>query len=211
MSVSWVAEPHSPSPVPLPPARPPAFLPTVEAQPLPPSWRIHREADPLRPRHHETGRFRFDAPAGEFPVTYVNLDRHAGYAEVFGDAGEIPPSAAKRRLSRIVARRPLRLVALDRAEGQKAFGLDLNVCSSLDYERTRVWSRAFHDWYPGADGIRYLGRHAVEKPNVCLFLDRCGADLRAEFEGFLKDLLRDGLIAAHRYHLVPRLFFPEGR
>lgn len=92
---------------------------------------------------------------------------------------------------------------------QKAFGLDLNVCSTLDYARTRVWSMAFHRWYPAADGIRYLGRHAVEKLNICLFLDRCGSDLEAIGAGRLVDLRRDGLIAARRYRLAPRLFLGE--
>lgn len=141
-------------------------------------------------------------------MTYVNLDPFACYAEVFGNRMEIPPSAALRRRSRIEAGRRLRLVGLDRAEVQKAFGLDLNICSTLDYARTQAWSRAWHDWYPDCDGIRYLGRHAVEKRNLCLFLDRCAGDLEATFEGFLKDLKRDGLVAAHRYHLAPRLFFP---
>ena len=186
-------------------------MPALAEQTLPESWRIHRDPLAVDLRLHERGKFRFDAPAGEFAVTYVNLDRHACYAEVFGDAMEIPPSAALLRRSRVAARRPLRLIPLDLARSQKAFGLDLNVCSTLDYERTRAWSLAWHDWYPAADGIRYLGRHAVEKPNVCLFLDRCADEIEAVFEGLLKDLRRDGLIAAHRYHLVPRLFFPRGK
>jgi hypothetical protein len=196
--------------VPLPPARLSAPLPPLVEQVLVESWRIHREVHPLRPQHHARGRFRFDAPGGEFPVTYVNLDRHGCYAEVFGDAREIPPWAATRRLSRIRADRPLRVVALDRAAVQKAFGLDLNVCSSLDYERTQAWSRAWHEGYPHADGIRYLGRHGVENRNLCLFLDRCGGHLEAVFEGYLEDLRRDGLIVAYKYNLVPRLFFPQG-
>ncbi len=204
-----MAESRGRSTVPSPPDRPPAPLPPLDGLSLAASWRLHREADPLRPRHYETGKFRFDAPAGEFPVTYVNLDPFACYAEVFGNRMEIPPSAATRRRSRIRSRRRLRLVGLDRAAVQKAFGLDLNICSTLDYARTRAWSRAWHVWYPDADGICYFGRHAVEKRNLCLFLDRCVGDLEATFEGLLKDLRRDSLIAAHRYSLAPRLFFPS--
>ncbi len=198
---------HRLPPVPRPPDRTPDPLPALEEHHLSASWRIHREPRPLAIRRHRTGRFRFDAPGGDFPVTYVNLDRHACYAEVFGDAREIPPSAAERRLSRLQARRPLRLLGLDRATVQKAFGLDLNICSTRDYRRTQAWSQAWHRWYPDADGIRYLGRHAVEHPNLCLFLDRCGETLEAIFEGEIGDLRRDTLIAAHRYHLAPRLFF----
>lgn len=194
------------SPVPAPPDRAPDRLPSLETQPLDEAWRIHgATGDPLNPRRHDTGKFRFDAPAGEYPVTYVNLDRHATYAEVFGDAREIPPSAANRRLFRLTATSPLRVVPLDRGTVLSAFGLDLNVCASRDYPRTRPWSLAFHGWYPHADGIRYLGRHAAQKLNLCLFLDRCGPALTATEVGKLADLRRDGLIAAHRYHLVPRL------
>ena len=195
--------------VPRPPTEPLSRLPPLEEQVLRSGWRIHREVQALSRRQHGEGRFRFDALAGEFPVTYLNLDRHACYVEVFGDVGEIPPSAAKRRLSRLRAHRLLRLVALDRAAVQKAFGLDLNICSTRDYRRTQSWSCAWRAWYPEADGIRYLGRHAVEHRNLCLFLDRCGDALEASFEGTLEDLRRDGLIAAHRYSLAPRLFFVE--
>ena len=196
--------------IPLPPGRPPDRLPPLAVQPPRASWRIHADAHPLEVRPHPTGRFRFDAPAGQYPVTYVNLDRQACYAEVFGDILEIPPWAGSRRLSQIRWTRPLHLLALDRAEVLNAFGLDLNVCSSLDYARTRAWSRAWHEWYPQADGIRYLGRHAVEQRNVCLYLDRCGGDLEADLEGLLQDLRHDGLIAAYKYDLAPRLFFPTG-
>lgn len=195
------------SPVPAPPERRPARLPSLETQPLGDAWRIQGgTGNPLRPRRHSAGKFRFDAPAGEYPVTYVNLDRHAAYAEVFGDAREIPLSAANRRLFRVSATRPLRVVALDRGTVLSAFGLDLNVSASRDYARTRPWSLALHRWYPEADAIRYLGRHAAEKLNLCLFLDRCGPALTATEVGKLADLRRDGLIAAHRYHLAPRLF-----
>lgn len=196
--------------IPLPPEEPPGRLPPLEEQLLEASWRIHADARPLEPRRHPAGKFRFDAPSGEYPVTYVNLDRHACYAEVFGDILEIPPWAGGRFLSKIRSSRPLRLITLDRAEVQKAFGLDLNICSSLDYARTRVWSHVWHEWYPRADGIRYLGRHAVEQRNLCLFLDRCSEHLAADLEGVLRDFRRDGLIAAHKYSLTPRLFFPTG-
>lgn len=198
-------DPHA---VPLPSDRLPSPLSPLESHELAESWRIHSGDDPLRIRIYPQGMFRFDPPHGEYPVTYVNVDRYAAYAEVFGNAREIPPSAGRRGLFRLRAERPLQVVAFDRAEVQKAFGLDLNVCSTLDYPRTQQWSLALHRAYPDADGIRYLGRHAVRKLNLCLFLDRCVEDLRSTLEGRLRDLRREGLIAAYRYHLVPRLFFP---
>lgn len=195
------------SPVPWPPADPPARAPSLVEQALAQSWRIQRAGrSPLDPRPRAAGRFRFDAPRGEYPVTYVNLERLAAFAEVFGDAREIPPSAADRRLFDLRSGRPLRLVTLDDASTQKAFGLDLNVCASIDYEKTRAWSLALYGWYREADGIRYLGRHAVRSLNVCLFLDRCRDALTVSDEGRLADLRVEGLRAAHRYHLAPRLY-----
>jgi hypothetical protein len=44
----------------------------------------------------------------------------------------------------------------------------------LEYETTRLWSRAWHDWYAEADGIRYRSRQENDTLNLCLFLDRCG-------------------------------------
>ena len=193
-------------PVRWPPPEPPARLPGLAEGALTQSWRIQRPGRPLDPKSYPAGRFRFDAPSGEYPVTYANLDRLATYAEVFGDAREIPPSAADHRLLRLGSERSLRLVALDDASTQKAFGLDLNICASIDYARTRAWGLAFHGWYPEADGIRYLGRHAVTALNVCLFLDRCREAQTAVEEGRLADLVVEGLKAAHRYHLAPRLF-----
>ena len=46
--------------------------------------------------------------------------------------------------------------------------------------------QAFHEWYPEADGIRYLGRHAARHLNCCLFLDRCGEEVRFETQGTLR-------------------------
>jgi hypothetical protein len=192
--------------IPLPPATPVEPLPELTKRSLARAWRIHRKNPALDTRTYASGKYRFDAPAGQFPASYVSLDRHAVYAEVFGDSREIPPSAAERRLTEVSASRLLSLVSLDTAPGRAAFELDLRICSTLDYQRTRIWSAAFHRWYPEADGICYLGRHAGEALNVCLYLDRCLPALSAVDQGTLKEDRRHGLVAAHRYRLAPRLF-----
>jgi hypothetical protein len=161
-------------------------------------WRLHWEEDPLSPRRHPSGRYRFDAPEGEYSVTYGNRDRLGAFAEVYGDARRIDSIQAGRRLSVIVSERSLRLVPLDDAPTQKRLGLDGRINFSKQYPVTRKWSLALHTWLSEADGIRYLSRHAGEQRNYCLFLDRCGVDLRAELRGVV-------LFTADKYSLVSDL------
>lgn len=168
-------------------------------------WRLHWEEDDLSPRRHPAGRYRFDAPGGEFPVTYGNRDRLGAFAEVYGDTRRIDAGQADRRLSVIVSERPLSLIPLDDAPTQKRLGIDGRINFSKQYPITQRWSLALHTWLPGADGVRYLSRHAAEQLNYCLFLDRCGADLRAELQGTLGELRRVVLFAADKYSLVSDL------
>jgi hypothetical protein len=121
-------------------------------------------------------------------VTYVNEDRYATFAEVYGNQQEIPPGDRARILSRVSGARGLKLLTIDEAEIQKAFGLDLNISAVTDYSQTQAWSLAWHTWYPDADGISYVGRHAVKKLNYCFFLDRCADALEFKREGVLEEL-----------------------
>lgn len=164
-------------------------------------WRLHWEADPLRPRRYPAGRYRFDAPAGEYPVTYGNRDRLACFAEVYGDTGKITADQATRRLSLLSALRPLRLVALDEPPVWRRLGLDGRIGTTKAYPVTQHWSQALHDWLPAADGLRYASRHAGQHLNYCLFLDRCGADLQVLPQGELQDLRPIVLFAAETYVL----------
>ena len=79
------------------------------------SRRLHWEADPLRPKRHPRGKFRFDAPRdrAEYAVAYANLADHGAFAEVYGDTQLISELETTRRLSALVATRPLNLIALD--------------------------------------------------------------------------------------------------
>jgi hypothetical protein len=184
--------------IPLPPVAP-AAIPLVEE--VVAVWRVHKEPDPRNPPRYPTARYRFDAPASEYPVTYGNIDRLACFAEVYGDRGQILGDQATRSLSQLIARRPLRLVALDEAEVFLALGLDARVNTTKRYDRTQSWSLALHKWFPAADGIRFSGRKAGKALNYCLFLDRCAADLDLYSQGQLQDLRAIVLAAAARYRL----------
>ena len=50
--------------LPEPPERLPASFELVEEELS--AWRLHCEEDPLEARRYPTGRYRFDAPAGEY-------------------------------------------------------------------------------------------------------------------------------------------------
>ena len=48
------------------------------SEPLVDVWRLHWEEDADQRARHPTGRYRFDAPAGEFGVTYAQLRPSGG-------------------------------------------------------------------------------------------------------------------------------------
>ena len=170
-------------------------------------FRLHWEVNPLRPRRHPRGKYRFDAPrnGGEYPVTYASHADHGAFAEVYRDTQMISARERDRRLSAISATRPLALIPLDDPTVQKTLGLDGRIAMSKQYSTTMLWSRALHRWFPAADGIRDASRHAgAAFPNVCLFLDRCRAALTIDLRGTLADArLRPVMLdAADRYRLA---------
>jgi RES domain len=176
------------------------------------AYRLHWDRNTLRPKRHPRGKLRFDAPrdGAEYAVTYANLAEHGAFAEVYGDTQLISELEAPRRLSALVATRPLNLIPLDDPTVQKALKLDGRIAMSRQYDTTMLWSRALHRWFPSADGIRYASRHAgAAFPNLCLFLDRCRDALHVEPRGTLGDpALRPLMLdAADRYRLavlIPR-------
>jgi hypothetical protein len=173
-----------------------------------PLWRLHGEAGPLLKKGANPGIYRFDAPAGQYPVTYANQDRLGVFGERFGDTGWIKNADRGIRLSRLTPRRPLRLLPLDLAPTQRAFGIDARVCVSRRYDATQRWGFAFHQWYPEADGIRYTARLAGPHLNLCLFLDRCAGDLEVLTIGALASLPMDVLRAGADYDLAIEWFLP---
>lgn len=190
-----------PPPLPLPLAFPPSTLAPLHVAAAP-AWRLHWEDDPRAPDPAYQGGSRFDAPAGEYLVTYGGADRIGVFAEVYGDLGRIAPPNGTRRLSLLSPRRPLRLLTLDDAVTLRQFGLDARISDTEDYALTRAWGKAFHDWYPDCDGLRYGARKATPHANYCLYLDRCGSDLDVFLQGRLRDLRALVLFAADHYRLA---------
>lgn len=208
MTIDPIASDHLPGPPRQPPE--PGFGLEVVAGVV--VFPLHWEVNPLRPKRHPRGRFRFDAPrdGAEFPVTYGNIAEHGAFAEVYGDTQLISSLEAERRLSALIATRPLNVVALDDPTVQKTLGLDGRIAMSRQYATTMLWSRALHRWFPTADGIRYASRHAGGSfPNLCLFLDRSRSALAMDPRGTLGDPpLRPMMLdAPDRYRLtilIPR-------
>jgi hypothetical protein len=190
----------------LPPLDPPERLPALVDDYLEEGWRLHWDDNPADPKPYPTGKHRFDAPAGEYRVTYVNENKYGCFGEVYGNRRNIGPKQATRRLSKMTSIRPLRVIPLEDSEVIAAFNVDGAIYTTIDYARTQQWSLALHNWYPEADGIRYIGRRATTRLNRCLFVDRCGKDLNFALEGELQDLQDIVVRAADAYSLAQRLF-----
>lgn len=167
------------------------------------AWRLQRGGHPLDVKSYPKGKYRFDAPGEEYPAPlYANTMRLGCFADVFGDAGVIEAAEIRRRsLFRLRSTRALRLLRLENGGVQKAFRLDSRICDTKVYAWSQAWGLAFHEWYPDADGIRYISRHASPGFNVCLFLDRCVDAIAAEEVGRLVDLRKTVAAARRKYHL----------
>ncbi len=185
--------------MPEPPERLPVPFELVEEEIS--AWRLHWDEAPLEVRRYPTGRHRFDAPSGEYAALYCNADRLAVFAEVYGDVRVMEASQRERRLCRIISRESLRLVPLDDPGVQKRLGLDGRIGMSKQYPVTQRWALSIFRWFPEADGIRYLSRHAGENRNYCLFPERCARELRVEEQGEISTLRNIVLRAADKYHL----------
>lgn len=185
--------------LPAPPEKLPGELDLVEEKLS--LWRLHWEGDPLKIESHPTGKFRFDAPAGEYRALYGSADRLATFAEVYGDVRVIEESQKGRKLSRISSTDALRLIPLDAPGTQKLLGLDGRIGMSKQYPATQRWASRLFQWLPEAQGIRYLSRHAGENRNYCLFLERCAGELEVEDHGSIASLREVVMLAADRYRL----------
>lgn len=173
-------------------------------------WRLHWEDDPSSSSEPANpGRWRFDAPHGEYPVTYANCERHHIFVEVYGDTDdhrEIQPNQADRRISLASLDRPLKIVDLGDAETLACLRIDSRVYTTLDYPRTQLWSKALHDSLPDADGIRYPGRKAGREDNFCLFLSRCGNALSWNPIGTIASERPLVLAACKKFDITPRIY-----
>jgi len=94
--------------LPEPPERLPAAFDLAEEQLS--AWHLHREENPLEVRRYPTGRYRFDAPSGEYATLYCNTIRLAVFAEVYGDVRVIEATEKRKRLSHTISEKDLYLV-----------------------------------------------------------------------------------------------------
>ena len=150
-------------------------------------FRLEWRADALAVTAPVPGRFRFDAPAGSYPVTYSCSDELGCFAEVFGDTKLIEARDGERRVLRLSSRRRLRLLALDDGATLMRLGLDARICVVRPYGLPQAWSAAIHGWYSRLDGLRYVSRREPSAANVCLFLDRCADAITVDARGLVRD------------------------
>lgn len=193
-------------PIGRPPSAAPRNLPELTNVQPRTLWRLHWESDILAPPTHTKGKFRFDAPLGQYNVAYACESDLAVFAEVYGDRAQIPVADRHRRYSAMLPKRPLQLLDLHEPRVTAALRIDTRLCTEPHYARARAWSAAFHSWYPEADGLRYIGRHSGGYLNYALFLDRCAPAFSIQPLGQLRDLRRLVQHAASTYSLAPLIF-----
>jgi hypothetical protein len=194
----------------LPPAKLAGRPPRLRSERPKRLWRLHWELDPSHPTPKNPGRWRFDAPAGQYPVTYASVRRDHVFVEVYGDTEDqriIAPNQAERRISVATFSRKLRVIDLGDAETLARLGIDSRLCTTLDYTRTQLWAEKMRQWRTDADGIRYTGRKAGRADNLCLFLDRCANALDWELQGTIASERALVTKACHRFGIVPILYF----
>lgn len=162
-----IGPPPLPRPAgPLPPFRPVAWTADL--------WRIQNDPAVVV-RTYPTPRYRFDAPAGAYPLLYACADELGTFAEVYGErARRLGVNEGHRRLLRLRPTAPLPLVDLHDIRLLHALGLDERLSIGDDYAACQAWALAFHAGWPDAAGLRYRARKAgADVSNVALFLDRC--------------------------------------
>ena len=154
-------------------------------------------------RIYPTPRYRFDAPAGQYPIVYTNDSRVGVFAEVYVDRGRrLGSKDADRRLVEIVPERPLPIIDLLSDDILAALDLDERISTGEDYERCQQWALALYETLPELCGISYGARCAGRATaNVALFADRCVSDVALKDHGRLKDLPGVVLAATDRYKL----------
>jgi hypothetical protein len=192
--------------VPYPPRFPPGDLPPLTPTDVKGSWRLQGEGNPLHPKRYASGRWRFDAPDGSWPVTYFNQTELGAFAEAFGNRGEIGPGDRDRRLIELSSTRPLNLIRLSEPDVLARLELDANIATTLAYDRTMRWGERLRAWYPEGDGIEYTGRRSASHVNTCVWLDRCADALTSDESGPLKNQRSRVMRICDRLGLAPRLF-----
>ncbi len=127
------------------------------------------------------GRHRFDDPQREFGLLYLGEDEHTVFIETFGHETGVSDFVTwaeleARTLSRIEARRSLRLVDLS-GPGLTRLRADARLCTGSVTVAQR-WARAFFEHPERPDGIYYRSRHDPARFCAAIF-DRAAGALEA--------------------------------
>ncbi|MBI4277117.1 MAG: RES family NAD+ phosphorylase [Armatimonadetes bacterium] len=119
----------------------------------------------------QTGRNRFDAPAGEYGVLYAAENAFCAFIEVFGDPLDLRlvsrRDLSKKCLSGVSAKRPLWLVDL-RGEGLRSIHADARLTSG-PHDVARQWTVALWSHPDQPDGLTYRARHDPSREAVAIF------------------------------------------
>jgi len=167
------------------PASPTRPADDLNKKPLP-VVAIHRAWVRLHQQHlaakffGKAGRFRFDAPRGEFGVLYAGQDEACAFIEAFGDPLDIRILSyrvlAEYCLSSVRTARPLRLVDLT-GPGLRQVGADARLTGGDDYAYSQVWAASLWRHPDQVDGLLYRARHDPSLQAAAVF-DRARAVVR---------------------------------
>ncbi|MGQ0670240.1 MAG: RES family NAD+ phosphorylase [Actinomycetota bacterium] len=135
-------------------------------------------------------RFDLQAPQG---TCYVAEDPLGSFVEVFTDVALVAEEdVERRRLSALHVPRTLRLADCTH-EASRGFGCTGEIHTTIDYDLTQRWARAFAA--ASFDGIRYFVRHdpAQRRVGIALFGDagEAGGWPEPTTEEIGEDLLMD--------------------
>ena len=129
-------------------------------------------------------QYRWDAPAGEYGVLYLAADTYGAFMESIGRGAlksrlVFRADLENRGLSRVRAKRTLRLIDLVSSGGLTRISAESSLTSGSGYKNSRRWSKALKEHPIAPDGIYYRSRHDPSRFACALYQD-CESLLEAE-------------------------------
>jgi hypothetical protein len=160
--------------------QPPAFLRTVDTSRL---FRLstHLTGEPFS---NNSGRNRFDAPAGQYKTCYFGFKLSTAICETV--LHDIVPVGGYLdiHIPRLVAYNVYRYsgtklkMANLTGESLKRLGLHGQFSGTSYYTKHQLWSEAIYNHPSNVDGLIYMSRHLTTEKAVVLF-DRAKAKIQA--------------------------------